>query len=109
MTDTLSTRIGKRVRHRRESLGLTREQLAEQSELSVQFLADIETGRKSMTTNSFYKIAQALNISCDFILFGEERTAKTTRLESMLARLSQRDRELAESILENFVQAVTRK
>ncbi len=83
--------------------------MAEQSELSVQFLADIETGRKNMTTNSLYKVAQALNLSSDFILFGEESKVSQTQLESKLASLSKKDRELAENILDNFLKAVKRK
>ena len=109
MTEKLCVQIGKRVRSRREALGLTREQLAEQSQLSVNFLADIETGKKNMTTNSLYKVAQALNLSTDYILFGEEGEANKTQLENMLASLSKKDRDLAESILESFVKAVRDK
>ena len=85
---------------------MTRKKLAEQSELSVQFVAEIETGKKSMTTNSLYKMAKALNLSADYIVFGEEAEAGKAKIESMLGSLSQKDRELAESILETFIKAV---
>lgn len=41
--------IGMRIRRHREFLDFTREELAEKADISTQFLADIETGRKSMT------------------------------------------------------------
>ncbi|MDD5016999.1 MAG: helix-turn-helix domain-containing protein [Eubacteriales bacterium] len=109
MKDDLIIQIGKRVRNRREALGLTREQLAEQTELSVHFFAEIELGRKCMSARSLYKVAKALNLSADFILFGEEGETKKTKLENMLSRLSKKDREHAEIILENYVMAVTDK
>ena len=99
MAEALSIQIGKRVRDRRETMGLTREQLAEQAQLSVQFLADIEAGRKNMTTNSLYKVTKALNLSSDFILFGE---ADYTQIENMLLKLSKKDREMAENIITRF-------
>ena len=88
---------------------MTREQLAEQSNLSVHFLAEIETGRNNMRAKSLYKLAKALNLSSDYILFGEEGCADQTELETMFASLSQKDRELAESILETFIKAVKDK
>ena len=43
LSDTLAKEIGLRIRSRREELRLTREELAENAELSFQFLADVET------------------------------------------------------------------
>ena len=36
------TEMGRRVRSRRESIGMSRENLAEQLDVSAQFIADIE-------------------------------------------------------------------
>lgn len=47
--------IGLRVRQRREELGLTREKMAERAGLSVQFMASVELGKQSMTTDSLKK------------------------------------------------------
>lgn len=109
MANTLSVEVGKRIRVRREELGMTREQLAERCDLSVTFCADIESGRKGMSAKSLYKIARVLNLSSDYILFGNEAEVNKTRVETMLASLSKKDRELAESIIESFVKAVSDK
>ena len=55
----VNSAIGRRLRCRREELALTREKLAECAEISVQFLADIETGRKGMTVQTLRKLALA--------------------------------------------------
>ena len=59
----VNSAIGRRLRCRREELALTREKLAECAEISVQFLADIETGRKGMTVQTLRKLALALHCS----------------------------------------------
>lgn len=100
--------IGWRVRQKREEYGWTREQLAEKSSISVQFLADIETGRSSMTTNTLYKVVLALGVTSDYIVFGADAPADTSEISEMLSKLPKRDRDLAINILKNFVDEVTK-
>ena len=106
MSEPSKALIGGRVRRHREYLRLTRERLAELSGLSVQFLSDIELGRKNMSARSLYRVAQALNLSADYILFGEEPGAGKPRLDKLLSNLSNKDMELAEEIILRFVEAV---
>ena len=53
--------IGQRLRALREEKSLSREKLAEAADISVQFLADIETGRKGMTVQTLRKLVLALH------------------------------------------------
>ncbi len=108
LSDTLAKEIGLRIRSRREELRLTREELAENSDVSFQFLADIETGRSNMTTVTLYKVAKALNLSCDYIVFGTGTPQDTSEINTLLASLTAKDRKLAEETLRNFV-TVARK
>ena len=71
----VNSAIGRRLRCRREELALTREKPAECAEISVQFLADIETGRKGMTVQTLRKLALALHCSADDLVFGAEPEA----------------------------------
>lgn len=105
MENSLKTQIGERIRNRREALGLMREQLAEQSGLSVQFFAEIELGKKNMIVPSLIKVATALNVTSDYIVFGTDDERSKSKTEELMASLSKQDRELAEGILENFVKA----
>lgn len=63
---------GNRILQLRKSRNLTREKLAEKADISVQFLADIERGRKNMTITTLRKLASALCITADFIINGDE-------------------------------------
>ena len=59
---------GKRIFKLRKERGLTREHLAEMADISVQFLADIEKGRKNMTVTTLRKLSSALMVSTDYIV-----------------------------------------
>ena len=54
----------------REGQGKTRDLLSEEAEISPHFLFEIETGKKSMTSNTIINLAKALNVTPDFILTG---------------------------------------
>ena len=102
MENSLTKDIGLRIRARREELKLTRERLAELSDVSVQFLRDVERGDSNMTTVTLAKIAPALGLSCDYIIFGVANE-DCANLAMRLSRLTSRDRKLAEDILNAFI------
>lgn len=68
--NTENIEIGLRIRNLREEAKLSREKLAELSFISTQFLSDIETGKKGMTVTTLKKICNALNVSSDYIVYG---------------------------------------
>ena len=114
----LNEEIGARVRRRREVLGYTREQIAERANISVQFLFDIEKGKKSMTALTIVNLAAALSVSIDFLLLGGEKNGERqnkeessgrqdTEWEQLFSLLVPEQRELAEEMLRLFVRGVS--
>jgi len=90
------TEMGKRVRSRREAIGMSRENLAEKLDVSAQFIADIEYGNKGISIKKLYLLCQILNVTADYILAGgilpEERDGETSRAcEEIMAILYQCD------------------
>ena len=63
-------RIGKRIRLARQAKGLTLEKTAEMAETSIQFLSQLEKGEQSMTMVKLGRLATALGVSTDYLLFG---------------------------------------
>ena len=93
----------------REYCHYTREVLAEKADISVQFLADIETGRKSMTVKTLKNIAESLHVSTDYIVFG---TAPSTaedgsNLFLLFERLSPDEKHYAEEIVKLYIDALS--
>ena len=72
--------IGRRVRLARQGRQMTLEKLAEEAETSVQFLSQVEKGEQSMTMAKFGKLAKALRVSSDYLLFGREGLEDMTAL-----------------------------
>ena len=66
--------IGKRLRKQRDSLHLTREQVAEMMDITPKFISDIERGEKSMALGTLYKFMQIYSMSADYILTGDEES-----------------------------------
>ena len=66
--------VGKRIRHKRESLSLSREEFAEKIGISSQFLAQIENATRGMSADTLYKICVTFGISADYILLGQQPT-----------------------------------
>lgn len=81
--DTQNIEIGRRIRALREKYRLSREALAAKSEISVQFLYDIETGKKGMTVTTLSKLACALMVSTDEIVFGKSDCTLTISKEAL--------------------------
>lgn len=97
----INREIGLRLRGLREQQNLTRERLAEYADISVQFLADIETGRKGMTVQTLRKLAIALHCNADAIVFGTKEAEKDAAksLQALFLSLNQKQLDLAADIL----------
>lgn len=85
------TYVGKRIRELREQKHYTREELADKLAISSRLLYEIESGKKSFSTDLLCELAFALSVSCDYILFGEltnfeKREKITTLVEQMDTR-----------------------
>lgn len=65
--------VGQRIWELRVLHNYTRETLAEMVDISAKFLYEIETGKKGFSAETLSRLSKALSISCDYIMFGEEK------------------------------------
>ena len=67
--ETLTYDLGNRIRKRRRELNLTQEDLAELSDLSVNFLSQLErTNNQNISIQKLDSIAQALNTTIEELI-----------------------------------------
>lgn len=104
--DMSNIAIGNRIREIRIMKGFTLEQLAEYAEISTNFLWEIETGRKSMKVQSLGKLAAALNVPTDYLIFGSTLNKNNEKMDLMLSSLSGDLQEQLEKIITAFVDTV---
>ncbi len=72
--------IGRRVREVRQSRHMTLERLAEEADTTIQFLSQVEKGEQSMTMVKFGRLAKALGVSSDYLLYGHSLAAERSAL-----------------------------
>lgn len=98
--------IGNRIREKRKECGYTQEQLAEYAEISVDFLGLIETGRNSMKVQNLAKIAVALNVTTDYLIYGTTPYKENAKINTMLSVVPENKRKQAEKLIALFLTAL---
>lgn len=63
--------LGERLAECREARGLTQKQLSTLADLSVQFLSELENGKRAIGSDALLRLADALGASLDYLLKGE--------------------------------------
>ncbi len=87
--------VGRRIRAARLSRGLTLERLSEAADTSIQFISQLERGEQAMTMIKFGKLARALGVSSDYLLFGRDQTLERTAIAAeYLGRLNPIEQDL---------------
>jgi len=66
-------KIGKRISKRRHVLDLTQEDLAEQADMSTQYLGAVERATSKMSIETLMKLCSALNVTPDYLLLGVDK------------------------------------
>lgn len=92
--------IGARIMDARLSNGYSREQLAELAEISPGFIYEIESGRKGFSAYTLNGLVQALEISPDYLLYGEVIIECEKAIGDILKKFSPRELELVKQLLE---------
>lgn len=108
MVNELYINMGARVREKREELRLSRDKMAECIDVSPQFLAQIELGRRGMSSATLYKICDTLGVSADYILMGRSGEGQSSAILSMIDNLNPKKLSYLEDIIKAFVLAVNK-
>ncbi len=95
---------GQRIKTIRNQQNITQENLAEMANITPHYVYEIESGRKTMSIHILASISQSLNVSSDYLLFGDqildgESSSNHDALEYMTARLNARQRKQITDIL----------
>lgn len=92
--------IGKRIQNRRKLLGLTQEQLADEMNVSVQMVSNLERGNKAIRIDNLLRLCQLLNVSTDYILTGKENDSDISALAQQIAALPEKEKDMIRVLVE---------
>lgn len=101
--------IGSRIHTKRESMGYTREQLAELLDISPKFCSDIELGLRGMSLNTLVNISNTLYLSTDYILFGTETAKDSSPFMFLVNQIPEKYYDSAIPILEQIIKIINLK
>jgi transcriptional regulator with XRE-family HTH domain len=97
--------LGRRIAARREELGMSRKQLAEATDLSYPYIAQIETGYRSPSTRHQVPLARVLGMSLDELFdTAEDLPPVPERLAGQGSRRTRRT--TAEEAIEHAAQEI---
>ena len=101
--------LGKRVREARNRSRYTQEVLAEKADIAVAYLGEIERGEKTPSLDVLVKLAESLEVSCDYLL-RDSVEAGTVYVDADISRklagLTRKQRIAAESILDAYIKTL---
>ncbi len=95
--------VGQRIVDRRNRLCLTQEALAEQAEVTPQFVSYAETGKRAMRPENLLKLANALNVSADYLLTGQIIDKDMLLLAEKLRQLTPSQFHIVERIIDDCI------
>ncbi|MCM1382861.1 MAG: helix-turn-helix domain-containing protein [Muribaculaceae bacterium] len=98
--------IGSRIKAERKSRGISQEKLAELVSVSPHYIYEIERGMKAMSLETLINIIGALEISADYLIFGNNRD-ETMPLYDQLQLMSKERRTRAENAFKALLPYIT--
>lgn len=101
--------LGKRIKEARKLAKLTQENLAEKVNISTVYLGEIERGNKMPSIPVFIAIAEALGVSCDFLLRDSADTGAVfinNEITEKLNSLSVKQRKAVLDIINAYIKSI---
>ena len=94
--------LGSNLRALREEHGLTREQLSERAEIGIRYLAAIELGEKTPSTNILIRLLRSMGAPADRIVYPEQYVGDNdlARISRLTATCSSKQRKMIIAFIE---------
>lgn len=102
----IDSRIGKRIKEQRESLGLTQQEFAEKTGLSINYISTLERGASFPRCEKLILILNALEASADSVfcdVVDHSGSYRTNELSRRLASLPPKEQKRIVDIVEFLV------
>ena len=87
----LQCTIGKNIRDARKACGYTKEFLAEKAEISVEHITQVERGDKMLSIHSLVRMAEALHVSADALIYESAVNNAKKNIAQMLVSVDKKN------------------
>lgn len=90
-SEELYINAGRRIHELRLIKNLSRDEFAKKAGISDKFLYEIESGKKGISAQNLLKIANVLDVSCDYILTGQWVRGTSDNMADIVELFKKRD------------------
>ncbi len=94
--------IGKRIKIRRKEANLTQEKLSEIIDVSPSYISEIERGSSICSLATITNIADTINASLDYLVFGLTESNADTVFTNILKSIPEKNQNLYVNLCENI-------
>lgn len=108
--------VGERIRNKRTQIGLSQDELAERIDRAAKYCSDIERGTCGMSAETMLAISDCLDISLDYMMFGELEKEELERQSSdelaiihILSKCTDEQRSYAIRLLKLFIASMQQR
>ncbi len=98
---------GTRIQQARKVKHYTQSELGEMINMSDKNVSRLENGTMGFSVQTLVALCKALDVSSDYILFGNEAKNQSNPITLMLSKLPQQKQHQAEKLLQIFIDSVT--
>lgn len=100
--------LGKNIAAQRHRANMTQEQLAELSDITINYLSKVERGViKQISSASLYRLAQALNVSMEDLIEGNEvKTRPQPNRQLLIQEMDLLDPQVSEEYSKLFLDLI---
>ena len=102
--------VGGRIRDKRIQIGLSQEEVAERIDRAPKYCSDIERGTCGMSTETMLAIAECLDMSLDYMMYGKTTDEELERQKTdelaiihVLSKCTEEQRSYAIRLLQLFI------
>ena len=96
--------VGNRIKKARERLGITQENISEQMNVGPQHISDIERGTVGISIDMLMKICETLDVTADYVLFGNETEYGKNTPYNIIAQLEEKDQQFIENFINLYLE-----
>lgn len=105
--------VGERIKQKRVILGMSQDELAEKIDRATKYCSDIERGMCGMSIETMIALSQTLDMTLDYMIFGESTELEEARQEQSemalmhaISKCPERQRANALRMLQLFLSAI---
>ena len=95
--------VGTRIKRAREMRKMTQEYISNQVGVNTQHISDIERGVVGLSVGTLMKICKVLDVSADYILFGDGASNTNTPFYDLIKNLNDKDKLFIEDFIKLYI------